>query len=297
MGMWLLARSCWSVADLSESLWPSGLWPARVLCPWDFPSKDTGVDYHFLLQRIFPTQGLNPDPLLGRWVLYHWTTRGAQSLLEQPPNQANRLVTHLFSVPCNSDRSPLSMLRTPLLSPGESRGRRSLLGCRPRGRWESGMTERLHVHVSLSCAGEGMATHSSVPAWRIPGTGEPAGLPAMGSHRVGQDWSDLAAAAEHPRLELTQNSKIGICYLLTEGLAWTIWMGSWSLAVSSAGWHAGVSPILVLLLTCSFWLASALRSWIKLEGRKGGQTANTFRGSAEPGTGISTWHSLVHLTL
>jgi len=40
-----------------------------------------------------------------------------------------------------------------------------------------------------------MATHSSVLAWRIPGTGEPGGLPSMGLHRVGHDWSDLAAAA------------------------------------------------------------------------------------------------------
>ena len=39
-----------------------------------------------------------------------------------------------------------------------------------------------------------MATHSSVLAWRIPGTGEPGGLPSMGSHRVEHDWSDLAAA-------------------------------------------------------------------------------------------------------
>ena len=38
------------------------------------------------------------------------------------------------------------------------------------------------------------ATHSSVLAWRIPGTGEPGGLPSMGSHRVGHDCSDLAAA-------------------------------------------------------------------------------------------------------
>ena len=37
-----------------------------------------------------------------------------------------------------------------------------------------------------------MATHSSVLAWRIPGTGEPGGLPSMGSHRVGHDWSGLA---------------------------------------------------------------------------------------------------------
>ena len=40
-----------------------------------------------------------------------------------------------------------------------------------------------------------MATHSSVLTWRIPGTGEPGGLPSMGSHIVGHDWSDLAAAA------------------------------------------------------------------------------------------------------
>ena len=40
-----------------------------------------------------------------------------------------------------------------------------------------------------------MAAHSSVLAWRIPGTVEPGGLPSMGSHRVGHDWSDLAAAA------------------------------------------------------------------------------------------------------
>ena len=39
-----------------------------------------------------------------------------------------------------------------------------------------------------------MATHSSVLAWRIPGTAEPGGLPSMESHRVGHDWSDLAAA-------------------------------------------------------------------------------------------------------
>ena len=41
-----------------------------------------------------------------------------------------------------------------------------------------------------------MATYSSVLAWRIPGTGEPGGLPSMGSHRVGHDWSDAAAAGK-----------------------------------------------------------------------------------------------------
>ena len=44
---------------MSDSLWSQGLKPARLLCPWNFPGKNTGVWYHFLLQRIFLTQGLN----------------------------------------------------------------------------------------------------------------------------------------------------------------------------------------------------------------------------------------------
>ena len=40
-----------------------------------------------------------------------------------------------------------------------------------------------------------MATHSSILAWRIPGTGEPGGLLSVGSHRIGHDWSDLTAVA------------------------------------------------------------------------------------------------------
>ena len=48
-----------------------------------------------------------------------------------------------------------------------------------------------------------MATHSSVLAWRIPGTVGPGGLPSMGSHRVGHDWSDLAAAAAYSYIHNT----------------------------------------------------------------------------------------------
>ena len=47
-----------------------------------------------------------------------------------------------------------------------------------------------------------MATHSSVLIWRIPGTGEPGGLPSKGSNGVGHDWSDLAAAAAAVQVQL-----------------------------------------------------------------------------------------------
>ena len=62
----------------SDSLWPHGLLPARLLCPWDFPGKNTGVSCHFLLQGIFPTQGLNLHLIHWQVDTYHWATREAQ---------------------------------------------------------------------------------------------------------------------------------------------------------------------------------------------------------------------------
>ena len=50
---------------MSDSLRPSGLWPARLLCPWNFPGKNTGVGCHFLCLGIFPVQGSNLH-------LLHW---------------------------------------------------------------------------------------------------------------------------------------------------------------------------------------------------------------------------------
>ena len=64
-------------------------------------------------------------------------------------------------------------------------------------------TITLHFHA----LGKEMATHSSVLAWRIPGTGEPGRLPSMGSHRVAHDWSDLAAAAAALNLYVLYNRR------------------------------------------------------------------------------------------
>ena len=79
----------------------------------------------------------------------------------------------------------LTALPTPVLLPGKSHGQRSLVGCSPWGREELDMTERLHFH--FYALEKEMATHSSVLAWRIPGTGEPGGLLSMESQRVGHD--------------------------------------------------------------------------------------------------------------
>ena len=56
--------------------------------------------------------------------------------------------------------------------------------------WLSDFTFTFHFHALE----KEMATHSSVLAWRIPGTGEPGGLPSMGSYRVGHDWSNSSSS-------------------------------------------------------------------------------------------------------
>ena len=67
----------WSRSVMSDSLRPHGLYPTRLLSPWNFPGKNTGVGYHFLLQRIFPTHGLNPGLLHCRQTLYHLSHQGS----------------------------------------------------------------------------------------------------------------------------------------------------------------------------------------------------------------------------
>ena len=78
-------------------------------------------------------------------------------------------------------------------APGDGEGQESLAFCSSWGcRVEYSWASELNWTNALE---KEMATHSSILAWRIPGTGEPGGLPFMGWHRVGCDWSDLAAAA------------------------------------------------------------------------------------------------------
>ena len=105
--------------------------------------------------------------------------------------------THLFMIH--------QTFPTPVLLPGKSHGWRSLVHVVAKSRTRlSDFTFTFHFHALE----EEMTTHSSVLAWRIPGTAGPGGLPSMGLHRVRHDWSDLAAAAAkinlRARLELVK---------------------------------------------------------------------------------------------
>ena len=73
-----------------DSLQPHGLQPSRLLCPWDFPGKDTGVGCYFLLQGIFPTQGSNAGLLHCRQILYPLSYKGSPRLIEVSPKWSRK---------------------------------------------------------------------------------------------------------------------------------------------------------------------------------------------------------------
>ena len=67
---------------MSNSLRLHGLQPTRLLCPWNSPGKNTGVDCHALLQGIFPTRGSNPGLPHCKWILYCLSHQGSPRILE-----------------------------------------------------------------------------------------------------------------------------------------------------------------------------------------------------------------------
>ena len=131
----------------------------------------------------------------GTWV----QSLAGEPRSSMPRSMAKKKINWSTSIQQNITHHFLKMSRqwhpTPVLLPWKSHGRRSWVGCSPWGREESDTTSLSLLLFHFHALEKEMATHSSVPAWRIPGTGEPGGLLSMGSHRVGDDWSDLAAAA------------------------------------------------------------------------------------------------------
>ena len=72
----LMSRLQFSCSVVSDSLQPHGPQHARLPWPWNYPGKNTRVGCHFLLQGIFPTQGLNPGLLHCRHILYLLSHQG-----------------------------------------------------------------------------------------------------------------------------------------------------------------------------------------------------------------------------
>ena len=86
------------VTQSCNSLWPHGLSPTRLLCPWDSPGKNPGVGGHALLQGIFPTQGSDPGLPHCR-ILYHISHQGSPRILEW--------VVYSFSKGTSQPRNPI----------------------------------------------------------------------------------------------------------------------------------------------------------------------------------------------
>ena len=77
---------CVSRSVMSKPLHPRGLQPARLLCPWDSPGRNTAVGWYVLPQGIFPTQGLNPSLLHCRRILHCVSHRGRPQGIKLVPN-------------------------------------------------------------------------------------------------------------------------------------------------------------------------------------------------------------------
>ena len=127
---------------MSNALRTHGLYPTRLLGPWDFPGKSTGVDCHFLLLGIFPTQGSNLGLPHCRQMPYCLSYQGSC--------QSRRWgsVPGLRRFPGKREWQP-----TPVFLPGEPHGQRSLVGYSPQCHKESGATERLNNNGELSAQG------------------------------------------------------------------------------------------------------------------------------------------------
>ena len=147
---------------MSHSLWPHGLYPARLFCPWDFPGKNTGVACYFLLQEIFPAQGSNPHLLHCRWILDYWATREAARLyilqLYQHPSQSYNLHVH---------ESEVSQSRPTFRNP---------MGCSPPG--SSVYGDSSDKNTGVGCHSHLQGTEPGFPALQADSLpSEPPGKP------------------------------------------------------------------------------------------------------------------------
>ena len=162
---------------MSNSLWPHGLYS-----PWNSPGQNTGVGSLFLFQEIFPTQGSNPGPPHGRWILHQISYKGSPRILEW--------VAYPFS---RGSSQPRNWTRVSSIAGGFFTN------------WNHGSPQRTKPTAIIDRTSklkilleEEMATHSSILAWRIPWTEEPCGLQSTGSQKS-QTWLSEHSAASSNR--------------------------------------------------------------------------------------------------
>ena len=110
------------------------------------------------------------------------------------------------------------MAPIPVLLPGKSHGRRSLVGCSPWDCEESETTKQLHFHFSLSCIGEGNGNPLHCFCWRIPGTGEPGGLPSRGCAEL-----DTTEVRQQQQQQQQQQDNINLFLLLSSPVTIPKW--------------------------------------------------------------------------
>ena len=111
----------------------------------DFPKQEYWSGLPLSSWRIFPTQGLNLHLLLSRWILYHYDTCGSDSKASCLQCRRPGFNPWVGKIPWRR-----KWQSTPVLLPGKSHGRRSLVGYSPWGQKELDTTERLHFHFALS---------------------------------------------------------------------------------------------------------------------------------------------------
>ena len=160
----------------SLGAWPGPqVWVLSIRCPQSLPGQ----------LRLFPFVPIPLPPLPG--IARRGTESGLQLCLSS--------TTSLSSRCCYLWRRQWHP--TPVLLPGKSHVLRSLVGCSPWGRYKSDTAEWLHFHFSLSCMGEGNGNPLQYSCLENPRDRGAWWAAIYGSrlHRVGHDWSDLAAAA------------------------------------------------------------------------------------------------------
>ena len=182
----------------SRSVVSDSLQPHVLYIPGNSLGQNTGVGSFFLFQGIFPTWGSNPGLLHCRWILYQLSHKGSPVFINQKFSQyqlIQSICKQLYSLTQLSFTKHLLCSRV-----GEGNGTPLQYSCLENpmegGAWKaavhgvakswtqlSDFTFTFHFHALE----KEMATHSSVLVWRIPGMGQPGGVPSLGSHRVGHD--------------------------------------------------------------------------------------------------------------